>query len=67
MRIPLPCGGAYYSHAGDLTGYHTRDASSADGRRVVVVHTTGDDAADLSTEQARNTLIAQELCASNRK
>ncbi|WP_210585269.1 serine hydrolase [Streptomyces sp. GESEQ-35] len=63
MRIPLSCGGAYYSHPGDFPGYTTRDGVSADGRRVVVLATTGDGAADLSTEHAQNKLIDGELCA----
>lgn len=63
MRIPLSCGGSYYSHPGDFPGYTTRNGVSADGRRVVVVATTGDGAADLSTEHAQNKLIDGELCA----
>ena len=64
MRIPLTCGGAYYSHAGDLPGYATRDGVSADGRRVVVVETTGDGSApDLTTLKAENALIDQQFCA----
>ena len=68
MRIPLTCGGAYYSHAGDLPGYTTRDGVSADGRRVVVVETTGDGSApDLTTMKAENALIDRQFCASTRK
>ncbi|MGW7258305.1 serine hydrolase domain-containing protein [Streptomyces sp. NPDC054834] len=67
MRIPLSCGGSYYSHAGDFPGYSTRDGISPDGRRVVVMETTGDGASDLSTEQAQNRLIDQELCAPGRQ
>ncbi|WP_405594953.1 beta-lactamase family protein [Streptomyces sp. NBC_01410] len=67
MRIPLSCGGVYYSHAGDLAGYTTRDGVSADGRRAVVLEATGDGASDLSTELAQNALIDKELCATDRK
>ncbi|MGW7203125.1 serine hydrolase domain-containing protein [Streptomyces sp. NPDC054837] len=67
MEIPLSCGGVYYSHAGDLAGYTTRDGVSADGRRVVVVEATGDGAPDLSTDKAQNRLIDQELCADGKK
>ncbi|MFI1483021.1 serine hydrolase domain-containing protein [Streptomyces sp. NPDC020747] len=63
MQIPLTCGGSYYSHAGDLPGSTTRNGISPDGRRVVVLHATGDGASDLSTEQAQNDLIDGELCA----
>ncbi|MBZ9642560.1 serine hydrolase [Streptomyces sp. PSKA30] len=66
MEIPLSCGGSYYSHPGDFPGYTTRDGVTADGRRVVVLATTGDGAADLSTEHAQNTLIDRELCADGR-
>ncbi len=63
MRIPLSCGGSYYSHPGDFPGYTTRNGISADGRHVVVLATTGDGAADMSTEHAQNKLIDGELCA----
>ncbi|WP_405618809.1 serine hydrolase domain-containing protein [Streptomyces sp. NBC_01508] len=64
LEAPLTCGGTYYGHAGDLPGYTTRDGVSADGRRVVVLESTGDGASDLSTEQAQNALIDGQLCAS---
>ncbi|WP_406199796.1 beta-lactamase family protein [Streptomyces sp. NBC_01017] len=67
VRIPLSCGGSYYSHGGDLPGYTTRDGVTADGRRVVVLATTGDGAADMSTEHARNNLIDGELCTPGRQ
>ncbi|WP_326729098.1 serine hydrolase domain-containing protein [Streptomyces phaeochromogenes] len=63
LQVPLTCGGSYYSHAGDFPGYTTRNGVSPDGRRVVVLHATGDGASDLSTEQAQNDLIDGELCA----
>ena len=67
MQIPLTCGGFYYSHAGDLMGYTTRDGVSADGRRTVVLEATGDGASDLSTEMAQNALIDTELCGAGGK
>ncbi|QQM41586.1 serine hydrolase domain-containing protein [Streptomyces liliifuscus] len=63
LKVPLTCGGSYYSHAGDFPGYTTRNGVSPDGRRAVVLHATGDGASDLSTEQAQNDLIDGELCA----
>jgi D-alanyl-D-alanine carboxypeptidase len=64
MWAPLPCGGGYYGHGGDLSGYSTRDGVSADGRRAVVVEVTGDGQSDdLATEKAKNALIDQEFCA----
>ncbi|WP_328933419.1 MULTISPECIES: serine hydrolase domain-containing protein [unclassified Streptomyces] len=67
MEIPLTCGGVYYSHAGDLSGYTTRDGVSADGRHAVVLEATGDGASDLSTEGAQNALIDTELCGAGGK
>lgn len=67
MEIPLTCGGVYYSHAGDLSGYTTRDGVSADGRHAVVLEATGDGASDLSTEVAQNALIDTELCGAGGK
>ncbi|NGO13648.1 beta-lactamase family protein [Streptomyces sp. HC44] len=67
MEVPLSCGGVYYGHGGDLAGYTTRNGVSADGRRVVVVESTGDPAADLSTFKAQVTLIDRQLCASGAK
>ncbi|MGR3871372.1 serine hydrolase domain-containing protein [Streptomyces graminifolii] len=67
MEIPLTCGGVYYSHAGDLSGYTTRDGVSADGRHAVVLEATGDGASDLSTEAAQNALIDTELCGAGGK
>ncbi|WP_151480473.1 serine hydrolase domain-containing protein [Streptomyces albicerus] len=63
MEVPLSCGGAYYSHGGDLPGYTTRNGVSADGRRAVVLIATGDGSSDMSTQQAQNHLIDGELCA----
>ncbi|MFJ4785718.1 serine hydrolase domain-containing protein [Streptomyces sp. NPDC088794] len=67
MEIPLTCGGVYYSHAGDLMGYTTRDGVTADGRHTVVLEATGDGAPDLSTELAQNALIDTELCGATKK
>jgi len=37
FRIPLTCGGFYWSHEGDVPGYNTIGAVSADGRKTVVL------------------------------
>ena len=37
FRVPLTCGGFYWSHEGDVPGYNTIGAVSADGRRTVVL------------------------------
>jgi len=36
FSIPLSCGGVYWSHEGDVPGYNTIGAVSADGRTTVV-------------------------------
>lgn len=61
MKVPLSCGGSYYSHGGDLFGYTTRNGFSADGRHVVVVAATGD--GDDTTTPAANAVIDEQLCA----
>ncbi|MFJ2259589.1 serine hydrolase domain-containing protein [Streptomyces sp. NPDC087844] len=63
MKVPLSCGGAYYSHGGNLPGYTTRNGISGDGRRTVVLNSTGDGSSDSSTQRAQNALIDDELCA----
>jgi D-alanyl-D-alanine carboxypeptidase len=57
--FPLPCGGGYFGHPGDVPGYHTWDATTSDGR-TVVVSATGD--TSKNTQLAINTLVNQELC-----
>jgi D-alanyl-D-alanine carboxypeptidase len=57
--FPLPCGGGYYGHPGDVPGYHTWDAATPDGR-TVVVSVTGDPGEN--TQLAVNALVEQELC-----
>jgi D-alanyl-D-alanine carboxypeptidase len=37
FRIPLTCGGYYWSHEGDVPGYNTIGAVSANGKRTVVL------------------------------
>jgi D-alanyl-D-alanine carboxypeptidase len=57
---PLSCGGGYYSHPGDVPGYHTRDGITPDGRRSVVVSATGDGGPD--TERTTDTAVDHQLC-----
>jgi D-alanyl-D-alanine carboxypeptidase len=37
MRVPTSCGGAYWAHFGDTTGYTTRNAVNPEGTRSVVL------------------------------
>lgn len=58
MRTPLPCGGYYWHHDGDVPGFHTRTGTTEDGRRSVVLLLT----TDTSTENDVDTLIGHALC-----
>ncbi|WP_329384404.1 serine hydrolase domain-containing protein [Streptomyces sp. NBC_01716] len=66
MRLPLTCGGSYYSHAGDLPGYATRTGATPDGRRVVILEATGDGSMPGSI-YATSDLIDKQLCAGRTK
>ncbi|MEV3854156.1 serine hydrolase domain-containing protein [Streptomyces sp. NPDC050095] len=63
-RIPLSCGGFYYTHEGDGMGAHTRPAVSADGKRAVTVSITTTTAPpDLAAlNRATGTLVDHALC-----
>jgi CubicO group peptidase (beta-lactamase class C family) len=39
MRVPLSCGGEYWTHGGSGLGYQTRSGATADGRAVSMVIT----------------------------
>ncbi|MFF9453251.1 serine hydrolase domain-containing protein [Streptomyces flaveolus] len=41
-ELPLPGGGSFYSHFGELLGYHAWAGVTADGSRTAVVYVTGD-------------------------
>ena len=57
---PLTCGGGYYTHPGDVPGYHTHNGVTADGRRAVVVSVTGDGRPD--TESTTDAAVDHQLC-----
>ncbi|MEU7137721.1 serine hydrolase domain-containing protein [Streptomyces sp. NPDC046261] len=59
-EIPLPCGGSYFGHRGELLGYVTWGGATRDGTRTAVVYVTSDGGQD--TQQAMITLMGQELC-----
>ncbi|WP_329350088.1 beta-lactamase family protein [Streptomyces sp. NBC_01261] len=63
-KIPLTCGGFYYTHEGDGPGVNTRPAVSADGRRAVTVSITTTTASpDLTAlNRATGTLVDHALC-----
>ncbi|KQX80445.1 MULTISPECIES: serine hydrolase domain-containing protein [Streptomyces] len=41
-ELPLPGGGSFFSHFGELLGYHAWAGVTADGSRTAVVYVTGD-------------------------
>ncbi|MFK4068394.1 serine hydrolase domain-containing protein [Streptomyces sp. NPDC029674] len=59
-EIPLPCGGSYFGHQGELLGYVTWAGATRDGSRTAVVYVTSDGGQD--TQQAMITLVGEELC-----
>ncbi|MFF3174382.1 serine hydrolase domain-containing protein [Streptomyces sp. NPDC057900] len=59
-ELPLPCGGSYFGHPGELLGYHTWSGVTRDGTRTAVVYVTSDGGPDM--QQAMSTLVEKELC-----
>jgi D-alanyl-D-alanine carboxypeptidase len=59
-EIPLPCGGSYFGHRGELLGYVTWVGATRDGARTAVVYVTNANGQD--TERAMITLVGTELC-----
>jgi D-alanyl-D-alanine carboxypeptidase len=63
-KVPLSCGGSYYTHEGDGIGVHTRPAVTARGERAVTVAVTTTSASpDLAAlNRATGALIDHALC-----
>ncbi|MFD8570777.1 serine hydrolase domain-containing protein [Streptomyces sp. NPDC059639] len=59
-EIPLPCGGSFFGHRGELLGYVAWGGATRDGTRSAVVYVTRDGGQD--TQQAMIALVGQELC-----
>ncbi|MFF8592149.1 serine hydrolase domain-containing protein [Streptomyces sp. NPDC015220] len=59
-EIPLPCGGSYFGHPGELLGYHVWGGVTRDGTRTAVVYVTSD--GGQGTQDAMSALVGQELC-----
>ncbi|WP_330260976.1 serine hydrolase domain-containing protein [Streptomyces sp. NBC_00539] len=60
MRRPLSCGGVYWGHGGDITGFETRGGVTSEGRAVSIAVTT--DPADYAVTQRLEGLVDQVLC-----
>jgi D-alanyl-D-alanine carboxypeptidase len=61
FSVPLTCGGVYWSHEGDVPGYNTVSAVSADGRRTVVLSINSN--VDDPTLDAEYALVDHAMCA----
>ncbi len=61
-ELPLPCGGTYFGHPGELLGYRSWSGVTADGARTAVVYATSD--GGQGTRQAMSALVGEELCRS---
>lgn len=60
LRVPLSCGGVYWTHGGDGLGYQTRSGVTSDGRAVTIVHTSSPAAEAQGTDALRAIDVA--LC-----
>lgn len=59
-ELPLPCGGSYFGHPGELLGYHTWSGVTRDGTRTAVVYVTSDGGPHM--QKTMSTLVEKELC-----
>jgi CubicO group peptidase (beta-lactamase class C family)/pimeloyl-ACP methyl ester carboxylesterase len=60
MRVPLSCGGEYWTHGGSGLGFQTRSGATDDGRQVSVVINTAPATADQSASML--TAVDTALC-----
>jgi D-alanyl-D-alanine carboxypeptidase len=61
FRMPLSCGGYYWTHGGDGLGYQSRGGYTPDGRAVSVVHTSSPATPQQTADALK--LIDTALCA----
>ncbi|MFH8442417.1 serine hydrolase domain-containing protein [Streptomyces sp. NPDC018026] len=59
-EIPLPCGGSWFGHRGELLGYVTWAGATRDGARSAAVYINSD--GGRGTQQAMTGLVGRELC-----
>ncbi|MFD0356156.1 serine hydrolase domain-containing protein [Streptomyces sp. NPDC127110] len=62
MSRPLSCGGVYWGHGGDITGYESRGGVTEDGRAANVTVTI--DPTDATTTKHVEALVDTALCRS---
>lgn len=61
MSRPLSCGGVYWGHGGDITGYETRGGVTEDGRAAANVTVTIDPTGGATTKHVE-ALVDTALC-----
>ncbi|MCX4661623.1 serine hydrolase domain-containing protein [Streptomyces uncialis] len=66
-RIPLPCGGWYWTHPGSVPGYATRAGVTGDGRRAVVLSLSSRVTVWEPVEKATDTAIRHALCRTDHR
>jgi D-alanyl-D-alanine carboxypeptidase len=66
IQRPLPCGGTYSGHGGDILGFMTRTGVTADGKRSIVISVSTErfDSAKraLQLEAAVDRMVNRALC-----
>lgn len=66
FRLPLSCGGWYWSHSGDHYGFMTRNGVTSDGRRSATVSMatefSGDERRLVRQDAAARRLVDRALC-----
>jgi D-alanyl-D-alanine carboxypeptidase len=71
FRLPLSCGGWYWSHSGDTFGFMTRNGVTSDGRRSVTVSLSTEFSSDerrlIREDAAARRLVDHALCGTRRR
>lgn len=60
---PLPCGGLYWGHTGDIPGYETAGGATVDGRQATVMVNLGPGGSDAQSDDMKAT-VRTALCES---
>lgn len=59
---PLPCGGRYWGHTGDIPGYETAGGATVDGRQATVMVNLGPGGPDAQSDDIK-AAVRTALCA----
>ncbi|MVO85279.1 serine hydrolase [Streptomyces sp. p1417] len=63
---PLPCGGRYWGHTGDMLGYETAAGTTADGRRQATVMVNVDPGGSDAQSDDMKAAVRTALCGDRR-